>query len=45
VAITSHDGRLAGLVCMKASQAGFCSDQDVHARAENLAWRSLLPKR
>jgi hypothetical protein len=33
VAVTSADGRLLGLVCLKASRAGFCSDHDVRARA------------
>jgi hypothetical protein len=33
-AVTSDDGMLLGLLCLKASQAGFCSDQDVRARAE-----------
>jgi hypothetical protein len=33
-AVTSDNGRLLGLLCLKASQAGFCSDQDVRARAE-----------
>ena len=32
-AVTSEDGRLLGLLCLKASRAGFCSDQDVRARA------------
>jgi CBS domain-containing protein len=32
VAVTSADGRLLGLLCLKASRAGFCSDQDVRAR-------------
>ena len=32
-AVISADGRLLGLLCLKASQAGFCSDQDVRARA------------
>jgi CBS domain-containing protein len=32
-AVTSADGRLMGLLCLKASRAGFCSDQDVRARA------------
>ncbi|HEY2518849.1 MAG TPA: CBS domain-containing protein [Streptosporangiaceae bacterium] len=32
-AVTSADGRLLGLLCRKASRAGFCSDQDVSARA------------
>ena len=33
-AVTSDDGRLLGLLCLKASRAGFCSEQDVRARAE-----------
>lgn len=33
VAVTSADGRLLGLLCLKASRAGFCSDADVRARA------------
>jgi CBS domain-containing protein len=32
-AVTSADGRLLGLLCLKASQVGFCSDTDVRARA------------
>jgi hypothetical protein len=32
-AVTSTDGRLLGLLCLKASQTGFCSEQDVRARA------------
>jgi CBS domain-containing protein len=32
-AVTGADGRLLGLLCLKASRAGFCSDQDVLARA------------
>jgi hypothetical protein len=32
-AVTSADGRLLGLLCLKVSRAGFCSDQDVRARA------------
>jgi CBS domain-containing protein len=32
-AVTSADGRLLGLLCLKANRAGFCSDQDVRARA------------
>jgi hypothetical protein len=34
-AVTSTDGRLLGLLCLKASRAGFCSDQDVRARAQD----------
>jgi CBS domain-containing protein len=33
VAVTSADGQLLGLLCLKASQTGFCSEQDVRARA------------
>jgi CBS domain-containing protein len=36
-AVTGAGGRLLGLLCLKASQAGFCSDQDVRARALNEA--------
>ena len=32
-AVTGADGRLLGLLCLKVSRAGFCSDQDVRARA------------
>jgi hypothetical protein len=32
-AVVSADGRLLGLLCLKASRAGFCSDQDVRSRA------------
>ena len=32
-AVISDDGRLLGLLCLKASRTGFCSDQDVRARA------------
>ena len=31
-AVTGADGRLLGLLCLKASQLGFCSEQDVRAR-------------
>jgi CBS domain-containing protein len=31
-AVITADGRLLGLLCLKASRAGFCSDQDVRAR-------------
>ncbi len=33
-AVTSDDGTLLGPLCLKASRAGFCSDQDVRARAD-----------
>jgi hypothetical protein len=32
-AVTSRDGRLLGLLCLKASRTGFCSDKDARARA------------
>jgi CBS domain-containing protein len=36
-AVTGADGRLLGLLCLKASRAGFCSDHDVRARAQGEA--------
>jgi len=42
-AVTSADGRLLGLLCLKASREGFCSDQDVHARALGTADRVDIP--
>jgi CBS domain-containing protein len=36
-AVTRTDGLLLGLLCLKASQAGFCSDQDVRARTRGEA--------
>jgi CBS domain-containing protein len=36
-AVISPDGGLLGLLCLKASRAGFCSDRDVRARARNEA--------
>jgi CBS domain-containing protein len=32
-AVTTADGRLLGLLCLKASRTGFCSEQDIRARA------------
>ena len=32
-AVTSTDGYLLGLLCLKTSRTGFCSDEDVQARA------------
>jgi predicted transcriptional regulator len=32
LAVTTEDGRLLGLLCLKASGRGFCSDADVAAR-------------
>jgi CBS domain-containing protein len=37
VAVTGADGRLLGLLCLKASRTGFCSDRDVRARARDAA--------
>jgi predicted transcriptional regulator len=33
LAVTDANGYLVGLLCMKRSQSGFCSDRDVAARA------------
>jgi CBS domain-containing protein len=33
IAVIGADGRLLGLLCLKASQRGFCSEHDVRARA------------
>ncbi len=38
-AVISADGRLLGLLCLKASHAGFCSDEDVADRARELQVR------
>jgi CBS domain-containing protein len=32
LAVTTEDGRLLGLLCLKASGRGFCSDADLTAR-------------
>ena len=34
IAVVTGDGTLAGLLCLKRTAAGFCSDSDVLARAE-----------
>jgi hypothetical protein len=39
-AVTSDNGRLLGLLCLKASRTGFCSDQDVRARAGEAGTRA-----
>jgi hypothetical protein len=44
-AVTSADGRLLGLLCLKASRTGFCSDQDVRARALGEAGPARAPYR
>jgi CBS domain-containing protein len=33
VAVITDDGKLVGLLCLKASRTGFCSEDDVRARA------------
>ena len=33
VAVVGDDGRLLGLLCLKATRAGFCSADDIRARA------------
>jgi CBS domain-containing protein len=33
LAVVDSTARVLGLLCLKASGAGFCSEQDVHARA------------
>jgi predicted transcriptional regulator len=34
LAVTNIDGTLVGLLCLKASGVGFCSDRDVRSRRE-----------
>src|ERR1700744_1826661 len=41
-AVISADGRLLGLLCLKASRAGFCSGEDVRARALDGARNAAL---
>jgi hypothetical protein len=33
LAVVDHDGTLLGLMCLKRSRTGFCSDEDVASRA------------
>jgi CBS domain-containing protein len=40
-AVISEDGRLLGLLCLKASRAGFCSEEDVRARAVDEPCRAV----
>lgn len=35
VAVVDHDGTLLGLMCLKRSWTGFCSDDDVASRAQS----------
>jgi CBS domain-containing protein len=41
-AVISADGRLLGLLCLKASRPGFCSEQDVRARTRGEADRAVV---
>ena len=41
-AVTSADGRLLGLLCLKASRTGFCTEQDVRARTRGEADRAVV---
>ena len=34
LAVTNTEGRLLGLLCLKASGLGFCSDADVTSRTD-----------
>lgn len=44
-AVVSADGRLLGLLCLKASRAGFCSDQDVLDRSREPGQRPVSRSR
>jgi CBS-domain-containing membrane protein len=35
LAVVDHDGTLLGLMCLKRSRTGFCSDEDVASRARS----------
>jgi CBS-domain-containing membrane protein len=35
LAVIDHDGTLLGLMCLKRSRTGFCSDEDVASRAQS----------
>jgi CBS domain-containing protein len=41
-AVIRDDGKLAGLLCLKASRAGFCSEDDVRARALDESGRVVI---
>jgi hypothetical protein len=41
-AVIRDDGKLVGLLCLKASRAGFCSEDDVRARAQNKSGRIIM---
>lgn len=40
-AVVSEDGRLLGLLCLKASRTGFCSEDDVGARSLDESGRAV----
>lgn len=35
LAVVDHDGTLLGLMCLKRTRTGFCSDEDVASRAQS----------
>lgn len=35
LAVVDHDGTLIGLMCLKRTRTGFCSDEDVASRAQS----------
>ena len=37
LAVVDDDRRLRGLVCLKRSRSGYCSDEDLRARAHDVA--------
>ncbi|MHA3701616.1 CBS domain-containing protein [Jatrophihabitans sp. YIM 134969] len=41
LAVVAEDGRLLGLLCLKRSRRGFCSDRDVSARSAERALATL----
>ena len=43
LAVVDEDGRLVGLLCLKRSGTGFCSDDDVAARVAERAAAPALP--
>jgi CBS domain-containing protein len=41
-AVIRDDGKLVGLLCLKASRSGFCSEEDVRARALDDSGRVVM---
>ena len=37
LAVVDRDGTLLGLMCLKRTRTGFCSDEDVASRAQSRA--------